>query len=118
MTLAFTHGREMRHSKQSCDCLSAAVVHRGPWQSVGSIKVFQRDILRPMPRFNKPKGAAKPMAARGGSDVTMTPLAELVSMDPVPLGGVSTVGRVIYIFGHTGRNLVAGLGLAYVEACV
>jgi hypothetical protein len=59
-----------------------------------------------MVRFNKPKAAAQPMAsAGGGSAAAMTPLGPLVSMHPVPLGGVATVGRVIYIFGHTGGNL-------------
>ena len=59
-----------------------------------------------MVRLNTPKAAAQPMAsAGGGSEVAMTPLAQLVSMDPLPLGGVATVGRLIYIFGHTGSNL-------------
>jgi hypothetical protein len=54
-----------------------------------------------MVRFNKAKAAAAAPVVRGGQVAREVALKTLVSTEPPPLGGVSTVGRIGFIFGFT-----------------
>ena len=67
-----------------------------------------RAFVSAMGRFNKAKAVPAPSVSRG-SEVPVKPLQELVGMEPLPLGGVSTLGRVVYQFGFsTGRLALVG----------
>ena len=55
-----------------------------------------------MVRFNKVNKATPSSASTGAQASPLQDLGELMRMSTLPLGGVSTVGRVVYIFGHSG----------------
>lgn len=55
-----------------------------------------------MVRFNKVKQTTSSSASTPAAAPPVQDLGVLTTMSPLPLGGVSTVGRVIYIFGSSG----------------
>lgn len=59
-----------------------------------------------MVKFIKAKAvAAAPRVGNAGQEAPVRPLKDLVEMDPLPLGGVSCVGRVIREFCGSSRHL-------------
>ena len=92
-------------------CLSQALrgelVCVGPF-SIGNILAIGsefRAFVSAMGRFNKAKAAPAPSASRGGQEVPVKTLQELVAMQPLPLGGVSCLGRIVYQFGFSSGSL-------------
>ena len=59
-----------------------------------------------MGRFNKAKAAAPVPEGEALQRPALTPLGALLKVQPAPLGLVSTMARITYIFGHTAGALV------------
>lgn len=79
----------------------------GPF-SIGNILAIGsefRAFVSAMGRFNKAKAAPAPSVSRGGQEVPVKTLQELVAMQPLPLGGVSCLGRIVYQFGFSSGSL-------------
>lgn len=55
-------------------------------------------------------GAGTSWAKPTGPKQMMTELSTLATVNPMPLGGVTTVGRVTYVFGHTASKLACARG--------